>query len=75
MTTIQLITRLYDNLAQLAPKGESRGAYISGYLKYALENIAEHGVESLQSHVDYTSMHLAARDHKQMHDEMEYHGA
>lgn len=74
MTTNQLIARLYDNLSLLAPKGTSKSSYIAGYLKYALENIAEHGVESLQSHVDYTSRRLAARDHEQMLEEMEYHG-
>ena len=74
MTTNQLIAQLYDNLSLLCPKGESRGAYIAGYLKYALENIAEHGIESLQSHVDYTAKRLAARDHEQMLEEMEYHG-
>ncbi len=59
MTTNELIAKLYDNLTQLTPEGESRGSYIAGYLKYALENIAEHGVDSLQSHVEYTSKRLA----------------
>ena len=58
MTTNELIAKLYDNLTQLTPSSESRGAYIADYLKYALENIAEHGVESLESHVDYTSKRL-----------------
>ena len=75
MTTNELIAKLYDNLTQLAPRGESREAYIAGYLKYALENIAEHGVESLQSHVDYTGRRLSDRNVDKMHDEMEYHGA
>lgn len=71
MTTNQLIAQLYDNLSQLCPKGESRGAYIAGYLKYALENIAEHGIESLQSHVEYTNKRLEKHLHELMLDEME----
>lgn len=74
MTTNELIARLYDNLTLLTPKGESRGAYIAGYLKYALENIAEHGIESLQSHVDYTAKRLQKQQHDEMLEEMEYHG-
>lgn len=74
MTTNELIARLYDNLSLLAPKGTSKSAYIAGYLKYAIENIAEHGVESLQSHVDYTSRRLADRSFDEMLEEMEYHG-
>lgn len=74
MTTNELIARLYDNLSQLAPSFESRSAYIAGYLKYALENIAEHGIESLQSHVDYTSLRLRERNYNEMLEEMEYHG-
>jgi hypothetical protein len=74
MTTNELIAKLYDNLTQLTPKGESRGAYISGYLKYALENIAEHGVESLESHCDYTSKRLQKHIEEQITEEMERRG-
>jgi len=73
-TTNELIAKLYDNLTQLTPRGESRGAYIAGYLKYALENIAEHGVESLESHCDYTSKRLQKHMQEQIAEEMERRG-
>lgn len=59
-TTGELIAQLYDNLRFMAPSG-TENSYISGYLFNAIQDIAEHGIEELINHVDWTNQRVEAK--------------
>jgi hypothetical protein len=59
-TTAQLVDQLYANLCYLAPVG-SESAYSAGYLRNAMADIAEGGINELVSHVDWTNQLIEAR--------------
>jgi len=66
-TTPQLIEKLYSNLRTLAPIGAEH-SYISGYLYNALQDIAEHGMDELVAHVDWTNQRVEAFEYNKRAD-------
>lgn len=56
-TAEELTAKLYSNLRELAGEGYE-SSYTAGYLFYAIQDIANHGMTSLKSHVDYTESRL-----------------
>ena len=59
-TTAQLVEQLYANLCFLAPVG-SESAYSANYLRTAMADIAEGGIDELVSHVDWTNQLIEAK--------------
>ena len=62
-TAEELTAKLYSNLRELAGDGQEH-SYTAGYLFYAIQDIANHGMTSLKSHVDYTSKRLMEKERK-----------